>query len=179
MYSVFPEECVLVVIDLQEKLMKVMPDREEVVRNTLILLELANQFQIPVVVTEQYPKGLGPTVPEITSQLKGNRLLEKITYSACPELVDQLKETGRSKVLVVGSETHICVYQTVRDLLAADFKVQVICDAVCSRRTLNYESGLSLMRELGAIITNTETLVFDMLKKAGTREFKVMSALVK
>lgn len=179
MYSVFPEECVLVVIDLQEKLMKVMPDREEVVRNTLILLELANQFQIPVVVTEQYPKGLGPTVPEITSQLKGNRLLEKITYSACPELVDQLKETGRGQVVVVGSETHICVYQTVRDLLAADFKVQVPCDAVCSRRTLNYENGLSLMRELGAVITNTETLVFDMLKKAGTKEFKVMSALVK
>lgn len=179
MYSVFPEECVLVVIDLQEKLMKVMPDREEVVRNTLILLELANQFQIPVVVTEQYPKGLGPTVPEITSQLKGNRLLEKITYSACPELVGQLKETDRGQVLVVGSETHICVYQTVRDLLAADFKVQVPCDAVCSRRTLNYENGLSLMREQGAVITNTETLVFDMLKKAGTKEFKVMSALVK
>lgn len=179
MYRVFPEESVLVVVDLQEKLMKVMPNREEVVKNTLILMELANQFQIPVIVTEQYPKGLGPTVPEIASQLKGNRLLEKIAYSACPELVNELKATGRSQVLLVGSETHICVYQTVRDLLAAEFKVQVPCDAVCSRRSLNHENGLSLMRELGAVITNTETLVFDMLKRAGTKEFKVMSPLVK
>lgn len=179
MYNVYAEESVLVIIDLQERLMKAMPDREQVIRNTLILLELANQFQIPVIVTEQYPKGLGPTVQEIASQLKGNRVLEKITYSACPELTDVLKDTGRSQVLLVGSETHVCVYQTVRDLLAADFKVQVPCDAVCSRRSLNHENGLSLMRELGAVITNTETLVFDVLKKAGTKEFKVMSPLVK
>ena len=91
MYRVSPEESVLVVIDLQERLMRVMPDREQVIRNTLILLELANQFQIPVIVTEQYPKGLGPTVPEIASKLKGNRLLEKITFSACPELVGLIK----------------------------------------------------------------------------------------
>ena len=179
MYRVSPEESVLVVIDLQERLMRVMPDREQVIRNTLILLELANQFQIPVIVTEQYPKGLGPTVPEIASKLKGNRLLEKITFSACPELVGLIKETGRTRVLLVGSETHVCGYQTVRDLLAAGYKVQVPCDAVCSRRTLNYENGLSLMKELGAVITNTETLVFDMLKISGTKEFKVMSPLVK
>lgn len=179
MYSVYPEESVLVVIDLQEGLMKAMSDREQVVRNTLILLELANQFQIPVIVTEQYPKGLGPTVPEIANQLKGNQLMEKIAFSACPELVARVNETGRSQILVAGSETHVCVFQSVRDLLAADFKVQVPCDAVCSRRTLNHENGLSLMKELGAVITNTETLVFDALKKAGTPQFKVMSPLVK
>jgi nicotinamidase-related amidase len=178
-YRVYPEKSALVIIDIQEKLMKVMSDRDQVVRNTLILLELANQFQLPVIVTEQYPKGLGPTVPEIAAQLKGNRLIEKITYSACPELADEVKETGRSQVIVVGSETHICVLQTVRDLLASGFAVQVPCDAVCSRRTLNQENGLSLMREMGAVITNTETVVFDMLKRAGTKEFKVMSPLVK
>lgn len=179
MYRVYREESVLVVIDIQERLMKVMSDREQVIRNTLILLELANQFQMPVIVTEQYPKGLGPTVPEIAAQFKGNCLLEKITFSACPELVDQVKQTGRNQIIVVGSETHVCVFQTVRDLLESDFRVQVPCDAVCSRHVLNYKNGLSLMREMGAVITNTETLVFDMLKKAGTKEFKVMSPLVK
>ncbi len=179
MYNVCPKESVLVVIDLQERLMKVMDDREQVIRNSLILLELANQFKIPVIITEQYPKGLGPTVPELTDKLKGSPFMEKITYSACPELIDQVKKTGRSQILVVGSETHICVFQTVRDLLAAGYKVQVTCDAVCSRRVLNHENGLALMREMGATITNTETLVFDVLKKAGTPEFKVMSSLVK
>lgn len=179
MYRVFPEESVLVVVDIQEKLMRVMPDREQVIRNTLILLELANQFQIPVIVTVQYPKGLGPTVPEIASKLQGNKMMEKITFSACPDLVQLIKETGRSQVLLVGSETHVCVYQTVRDLLEAGYKVQVPCDAVCSRRTLNHENALSLMRELGAVITNTETVVFDVLKIAGSKEFKVMSPLVK
>ncbi|NLV16342.1 MAG: isochorismatase family protein [Syntrophomonadaceae bacterium] len=173
------DSAVLVIIDLQEKLMRVMPDRETVVNNTLILMELARQFDIPVIVTEQYPKGLGPTLAEIKDKLKDHLLLEKITFSAGQDLIENLRKLGRNQIIVAGSETHVCVFQTVRDLLANDFAVQVPKDAVCSRRILNYENGLDLMKEKGAVITNTETLVFEVLYQAGTPEFKVMSPLIK
>lgn len=179
MMRVKGDQAVLVIIDLQEKLMKVMPDREMVVNNTLILLELAHQFNIPVIVTEQYPRGLGPTLAEIKEVLKDHILLEKITFSAGQDLTESLQKIGRKQIIVVGSETHVCVFQTVRDLLLNGFNVHVPKDAVCSRKKLNYENALDLMKEKGAIISNTETLVFEVLYQAGTPEFKVMSTLIK
>ncbi|NLB19216.1 MAG: isochorismatase family protein, partial [Syntrophomonadaceae bacterium] len=109
MMRVKGDQAVLVIIDLQEKLMKVMPDREMVVNNTLILLELAHQFNIPVIVTEQYPRGLGPTLAEIKEVLKDHILLEKITFSAGQDLTESLQKIGRKQIIVVGSETHVCV----------------------------------------------------------------------
>lgn len=179
-YKMEAEETVLIVIDLQEKLMKVMKDREMVVKNTLILLELANQFNMPVIVTEQYPAGLGRTLPEIAQKLGSHELIEKITFTALiPELSKKLQALNRKRILLVGSETHVCVFQTVRDLVQHGFTVYVPKDAVCSRYPLNNASGLELMKDVGAILTNTETAVFDILYQAGTPEFKVMSRLVK
>jgi len=178
-YCLQQEATIIVVIDLQEKLMPAMPDREKVYKNTGILLKTAQQLQIPVVVTEQYPKGLGPTVAEIKECLTNYEYLEKISFSAYDALKEVLADSDRKTVIIVGSETHVCVFQTVRDLIAAGYYVHLVKDAVCSRFDVNHSNGLELMRDLGAVITNTETVVFDLFKVSGTPEFKAISALIK
>ena len=179
-YSLEGDDCALVIIDLQEKLMKAMKDREKIYKNTRLLLATANEMNIPVVVTEQYPRGLGATVPEIKEKLKEFEYIEKTSFSACgAKLMDYLKLSGRKTVIMTGSETHICVFQTVRDLAQAGYNVHVVRDAVCSRFDENYENGLELMKDAGAVITTAETVVFDLLRAAGTPEFKVISPLVK
>ena len=179
-FRVKKEDTVLLIIDLQEKLMVAMKDREKAYKNTNILLQAAEGLHYPVVVTEQYPRGLGETVPEIKKHFKEPYLVEKMKFSACvTELKAILEKLNRKTILVTGSETHVCVYQTVRDLLGDGFKVHVIRDAVCSRFDENYENGLLLMQEMGAVINNTETVLFDMLEAAGTPEFKLVSKLVK
>lgn len=179
-HRLFADEMVLLVIDLQERLLAAMNDRDMVVKNTNILLELSKRMGIPVIVTEQYPKGLGPTVSEITAHFNNPSIHEKVVFSAfSSELRQQLQDMGRNKILVTGTETHVCVYQTVRDLLDSDYQVYVAQDAACSRFPLNHNNGLALMQEMGAVITNTETVVFDLLRAAGTDHFKAISPLVK
>lgn len=174
------EDTVLVIIDLQEKLMQAMKDRERVYKNTVLLLETAKQFAIPVIVTEQYPRGLGKTVPEITEHLPEHSLVEKTHFSACiPDFIDLLGSINRRQVIIAGSETHICVFQTTRDLMEAGYQVYIPRDAVCSRTDENYENGLDLMKSAGAVITNAETIIFDLLKQAGTAPFKAISPLLK
>jgi len=174
------EDTVLVVVDIQDKLMKAMKDRERVYKNTVLLLETAKQFDIPVIVTEQYPKGLGPTVPEITEHLPEHSRVEKTHFSACvPDFNNLLQNINRKQVIITGSETHICVFQTTRDLMEAGYQVYIPRDAVCSRTDENYENGLDLMKSAGAVITNTETIIFDLLKQAGTAPFKAISPLLK
>jgi len=173
-------DSVLLIIDLQERLMKAMKDSERVLSNTNLLLATAKQFSIPVIVTEQYPRGLGATVPEIKENLPEHTYIDKVSFSSC---IDNFMNTAaalqRKTFIVAGTETHVCVFQTVRDLLAAGYDVQVVSDAVCSRYDLNYLNGLDLMKQAGAVITNTETVVFDLLGCAGTPEFKAISPLVK
>ncbi|MGE5396144.1 MAG: isochorismatase family protein [Chitinophagales bacterium] len=179
-YRLTSENVLILVIDLQEKLLRAMPDRDPVTRNTTLLLKLAELFEIPVIVTEQYPRGLGKTIPEIQNQLGEHFLIEKVQFSAyLPELSRKIDELKRKQILVVGTETHVCVFQTVRDLVEAGFNVHVAKDAVCSRFPLNHQNGVDLMQGLGAVITNTETVIFDILGAAGTEPFKVMSPLVK
>lgn len=179
-FTLNKDDVVLVVIDLQEKLMKAMKDREKVYKNTNLLLTTAYELGIPVVVTEQYPRGLGETVAEIKSSLKGFEYIEKVTFTACgQQLIDYLKRSGRKTIIMTGSETHVCVFQTVRDLVKSGYNVHVVKDAVCSRFDENYENGLALMKDVGAIITNAETVVFDLLHAAGTPAFKAISPLLK
>lgn len=174
------DNCVLLIIDVQDNLMKAMDQAEKVYKNTQLLLAASKQLDIPVVVTEQYPKGLGGTVKAIVEHLDTYSRIEKTAFSACTEETLQvLSQLGRKQVLIVGSETHICVFQTVRDLVAEGYEPYVISDAVCSRYKINYKSGIHLMQEEGAVITNAETVVFDLLKKAGTPEFKAISPLLK
>lgn len=174
------EETVLLEIDIQERLVPVMKYRNQVVKNTQILLTAAKEMNFPVLATEQYPKGLGRTVPELLDLIGEENIFAKNSFTAfTPEVKDALEKLGRKKVLVTGMETHVCVFQTVRDLLAHGYQVFLVKDAVASRTKANYLNGLELMKSLGAVITNTETAVFDLLKISGTPEFKVMSKLIK
>lgn len=178
-FTLNKEDVVLVVIDIQDRLMNAMKDREKVYKNTALLLDTAKQLQIPVIVTEQYPKGLGSTVPQIKEHLQGYEYVEKKVFAACEGLQGLLTDPKRKTLIITGSETHVCVYQTARGMIAAGYNVHVPKDAVCSRFDENYQNGIELMREVGAVITNTETIVFDLLKEAGTPDFKVISPLVK
>ncbi|HOF02752.1 MAG TPA: isochorismatase family protein [Atribacterota bacterium] len=179
-HSLESKQALFLIIDFQEKLMKVMGYAEKVYKNTILMLAVCQQLDIPVVVTEQYPKGLGRTVPDIAKHLNKHLLLEKDSFSAATrEILEQLHSFQRRQIVIAGSETHVCVFQTVRDLVAAGFEVYVLQDGVCSRHKHNYENGLQLMREEGAIITNTETVIFDLLKVSRTPEFKALQPLLK
>ncbi len=179
-FTLHSHDTVLMIIDIQQRLASVMERREQVITNTGILIETANKLEIPIIVTEQYPKGLGKTVDEIRDKLDTDFVYEKITFTACTEeVMSTLELLGRKKVIVSGMETHICVFQTVRELLKSGYTVFVVDDAVCSRTSDNYKTGLALMREMGAVITSTETVFFDLLKQAGTPLYKELSKLIK
>ncbi len=175
-------DAVLVVIDVQEKLCRAMDEKvlERLVHNAGILMESARELAIPVVATEQYVKGLGETLPALKEHLTGPAL-EKMTFSCCGDraFLDRLKELGRRQVIVVGMETHVCVLQTVIELLDAGYCVHLVRDAVMSRRKDNWFVGLETAREAGAVITSTEAALFQLLKVAGTDSFKKLSKLVR
>ncbi len=176
------DESVLVIIDIQERLAAVMKERERVITNTLHLIEAARLLHIPVIVTEQYPKGLGPTVNEIREGLNVHYMpIEKISFSCCRDktFVDSLRRAGRKRVILCGMETHVCVLQTCVDLLRGGYYVHVVRDAVCSRAEDNFMTGIDFMRDAGAVITCTETVLFQLLERAGTEEFKVISKRIK
>ena len=175
------EETALLIIDVQTKLMAAMEDTPRLCRNTGILLTAARELHIPVVVTEQYPKGLGATSAELLEAMpEGWTRIEKMAFDAAgPELLDKLSALGRKTVVVCGTETHVCVYQTTRSLLEQGYQVFLVQDAVCSRFTHNYKSGLALMREMGAVVLTAEGAVFDLLKVSGTPAFKVLSKALK
>lgn len=179
-YYLNKEEAVLVIIDIQEKLVPVMSQAEKVIKNTNVLISMAKSMEMPIIVTEQYSKGLGNTVPQIDENLEDAMKFEKNTFSGCiGEVMDCLKKTGRKKVIITGMETHVCVFQSVRDLLKQGYYVFVAADAVSSRTEENYSNGLSMMQNMGAVISNTETILFDMLKESGTPQFKALSKLIK
>lgn len=180
-YRLNREDALLLIIDIQERLAPVMKYKDEVVDNTLVLLETSKIMDIPVIITEQYPRGLGSTIPEIMEKLDSNmEVFEKIEFSAYTDEVESsLEKKNRKKVIIVGMETHVCVLQTVRDLLDNDYEVFVARDGVASRTKDNFQNALELMKSMGAIVTNTESIVFDLLEKAGSPEFKTISKLIK
>lgn len=168
------------IIDIQERLASAMKFREQVIRRSNTLISTATYLGIPIIVTEQYPKGLGKTVPDISSNILKALTFEKTTFSGCTEEVAAaLKQLGKRKIIVTGMETHVCVFQTVRDLLAGGYQVFVVGDAVCSRTKENYLNGITLMSLMGAVIINTETVFFDLIKKANTAEFRELYPLIK
>jgi len=180
-YMLDRNNAALLIIDIQERLAVVMDKKEMVVRNTLHLVELAKMLNIPVVVTEQYPKGLGKTLPEIQSALPAYLPIEKVSFNCCGEesFNEQMKRLGKKKIIVTGMETHICVLQTSLGLMKAGFDVHLVTDAVCSRTKANWRSGLELIRDAGGVLTNTETVLFQILGVAGTPEFKAISNRIK
>ena len=138
-------------------------------------------MDIPLLITEQYPKGLGPTIPEIKDVIPSYAPIEKISFSCCgePFFLEAVQVTGRQQVVLAGMETHVCVLQTCLDLLKEGFDVHVVSDAVCSRTEQNYRAGLEFMRDAGAVISCTETVLFQLLEKAGTEPFKIISKRIK
>lgn len=178
-----PEKSVLVVIDVQEKLCAAMDENmlRQLTRNAGILLESAKELAIPVVFTEQYVKGLGSTLSELKSRVPTASCFEKMTFSCCGNdaFVDQLEKSGRIQIIVCGMETHVCVQQTVIELIAEGFDVHVVKDAVMSRSSDNRQTAMEAMVLAGAVPTSTEAVVFQLLKIAGTDSFKKLSKLVK
>ncbi|HWQ71379.1 MAG TPA: hydrolase [Desulfitobacteriaceae bacterium] len=177
-YTLYTEDSVLMVIDIQERMLPVMDHGEQVISKTVSLIKIAEKLEMPIILIEMYPKGLGKTVPEVMEHLAGVPRFEKITFSACCEipLTEHLKKLGRRKIIVTGMETHVCVLQTVRSLLELGYQVFLVGDAVSSRTKHNYRNALALMHDMGAVITNTETVFFDLMKQSGTPVFKELSA---
>ncbi len=175
------DDTALLIIDVQERLAPVMKAKDVVVNNCLHLVELSRMLDIPILVTEQYPKGLGRTVEKIRNALPVYRPVEKMTFSCCdePSFLDSIKGANRKRLLLTGMETHICVLQTCIGLLQNGFKVHVVSDAMCSRAEDNRKTALEFMRDAGAVITCTETVLFQLLKLAGTEEFKAISKRIK
>jgi nicotinamidase-related amidase len=173
----------LVVVDVQERLFAAMDAdcRDEVVKNIKILLTSAQRMGLPVMVTEQYPKGLGHTLPELGALLGDARPLEKTAFSCCAArgFVDRLRDVGADHVILTGLEAHVCVLLTALDLLNRQFRVSVVADAVCSRRPENRELGLAQARQAGAVVTATETVVFQLLGRADTDDFRELSKLLR
>jgi nicotinamidase-related amidase len=174
----------LIVVDIQERFFPAMEAerKEPFLDNTKLLLQLAKALGLPVLVTEQYPKGLGRTIPPVVEGLPpGNTPLDKLHFSSwrADGFAEKFREAGARCAIVIGLESHVCVLQTVIDLLAEDITVHVPRDAVISRTRENRDTGLELMDRAGAIVSSSETIIFQMLERAGTEEFKIMSKLLK
>jgi nicotinamidase-related amidase len=178
-----PSKAVLVVIDVQERLCAAMDQTvlAQLTKNAGILLESANELNVPVIFTEQYVKGLGPTLNELRNRAPTAPAIEKMTFSCCGNdaFLKQLKESGRTQVIISGMETHVCVLQTVIELLGEGFNVHLVKDAVMSRSNDNRQTAIEAMVLAGAVPTCTEAAVFQLLKIAGTDSFKKLSKLVK
>lgn len=170
----------LLVVDIQERLIPAMPQArlERFVNRVVAAVEGAKALGLPVVVTEQYPKGLGRTIPLVAARLPELVPFEKLEFSA---LVPGVPEAlaGRTNVLVVGMETHVCVFQTVRALARSGFVPHLAVDAVLSRAEADERAGLELCRGAGAVISSVEAVLFDALVRAGGPEFKAVSAAVR
>ena len=177
-----PTSTVVLVVDIQEKLAAAMPPETlaEVVKNTGILLDAAKAVGAAVLASEQYPKGLGPTVSALAGKLE-HPPMPKMTFDAASDLAisRRLAELGPSAVVVVGMESHVCVFQTAHELVKRGYTTHVVADAVCSRKEENRRLGLALAERTSAIVTATETVCFDWLERAGTDAFKTVSKLVR
>ena len=171
----------LVIVDVQERLLPAMSDRERLLENIVRLAKGAACLNIPVFVSEQYRKGLGATVPAVASAVAGFAPIEKLAFSACgePRFLSALKTAKAEDVVLCGIEAHVCVTQTCLDLLGQGFRVFAVADAVSSRTQENARYGIDRLRQAGAVIVSTEMVLFELLEKAGTEEFKQILALVK
>jgi hypothetical protein len=175
------EETAAALIDIQEKLLPHMEDHEQLLARLLLLIRGLGILNIPLMVTEQYPRGLGPTVPELKAALGNQEILEKISFSCCdaPEFMARLREGGRKNIVLAGIEAHVCVLQTVLDLSAAGFIPVVVADCVSSRRAVDRRIACERIRAEGGIVTTAESLLFELCRGADNPAFREISHLVK
>lgn len=175
------DDTALVIIDVQGKLAKVMHQSKEVISNIESLIKGAQLLEIPILWLEQYPKGLGPTTDEIKQHLTDSNPVAKMTFSACKNenFQEELKKLNRNSMLVAGIETHICVYQTVNELLKEGKNVEVVVDCVSSRTLANKEIGIEKMKSLGAAVTSVEMALFELMETAEHPKFREVSKIIK
>ncbi|HAA47840.1 MAG TPA: hydrolase [Synergistaceae bacterium] len=176
------ENTQLLLIDFQEKLFPAVCDDSKTARNVQTLLKACETLQIPVKYTEHYPQGLGKTIPQILEAIpKDSRRFEKIHFSCCdePEFETFIRYAGRDRIVIAGIESHICVLQTASDLLSREYRVFIASDACSSRKMEHHAEAMDILRSMGALVVPTETIVYRLLRKAGTSAFKTMLPLFK
>lgn len=176
-----PERAVLVVIDLQERFRDLIHGMDQVLERSGRLIAFCRQLEIPVLVTEQYPRGLGVTVTEIREACRPFTAYEKTAFSCAgsPEFLQALRATGRTQVVLCGIETHVCVYQTACDLLREGFQVALAADAVSSCNAADRDLGLQRLRDVGADVMGTQMIMFEIVREAGTPAFRSVAALLR
>lgn len=175
-------DTLLVIIDAQERMMPAVDGHEELTAQISRLVAGCRHLDVPMLVTEQYSKGLGPTVAPIQQALgEWYRPLEKMAFSACKEVnfMTQLETAGRQEIILCGVESHICVYQTAMDLRELGYSIHVVADAVGSRTDRNYKLALKKMMRHGIETTTVEMFLFELMERADSPEFKAIQALVK
>jgi nicotinamidase-related amidase len=175
------DKTALVIIDVQEKLSRVMYEKEKLFENLQKLIKGVKLLNVPIIVTEQNPNGLGPTVPDIAPLLTDTKPVTKFSFSCCGEepFLRQLEMLNRKQVLLAGIETHVCVYQTAIDLIEAGYEVHTVVDCVSSRTPENKNLALDKMKSEGARLTSVEIALFELLRTAKSPKFKEMSQIVK
>lgn len=181
-FKLAADQAVLVVIDIQERLVTAMPEKIYLrLRDSVAMLaEAAKLLGVPVITTEQYPQGIGHTVPELTASCSA-KVVEKVSFGCCgePNFMAAVKATGRSQVILTGMEAHVCVYQTVLGLLESGYHVHLVRDGICSRNKSDFLAGVAIAAQAGAVVTTAETVMFQMLERSTHDQFKAISKLVK
>jgi len=176
-----PENTILLVIDVQGKLARLMHKKDELFRHISGLIRIASFLDIPIIVTEQVPEKIGTTISEITELLKGTQPLPKACFSCCrqDQIMQKLESLNRKQIVVAGIEAHVCVYQTVHDLIHKQYEVQVVGDAVSSRTEMNKHFALDRIKFLGGGITSTEMIACEWLKTSEHPKFREIIRLIK
>lgn len=175
------EKSCLLIVDVQEKLAPAMAESAAVIRNAGILMQAAARLAVPLVVSEQYPQGLGATVPELRALAPDSARIAKLSFScaADPALQQRIEEAQRSLLVIAGMEAHVCVLQSALGFRRAGYGIVVVADAVSSRMPANREAALQRLRENGVEVATTEMVLFEWLGQAGTPEFKELSRLIR
>jgi nicotinamidase-related amidase len=175
------DNAMVMIVDVQAKLVPAMHDRESLLRNLQILIRGARILSLPLLWVEQNPAGLGPTVPEIAACLGGHNPIPKMSFSACgaSEVMEALRASGRRQVVLAGLEAHVCIYLTATDLVAEGYAVEVVADAISSRTRDRKEIGMNKIAAAGGEITCTETVLFELLRRAEGDSFKEILRLLK
>ena len=175
------EHAQLLVIDIQERLLPSIAEHAAVLAQAERMIQAAAALEVPITVSEQYPRGLGATVPGIVAAARGAERLQKMTFSVCADAAgrERISALGRPQVLIVGIEAHVCVYQTALDLLSVALRPVVLADAVGSRRPLDCTIALDGLRTAGVTITTVESAIFQLVYEAGTERFRRILPIVR
>jgi nicotinamidase-related amidase len=178
---IIKERCAAIMIDAQERLFPFIFENEKLTKNLTILIQGLKALSIPIFITEQYVKGLGPTIEPIATLLSTHQRIEKMSFSCCdePRVMEGIAVSGKENVIVAGIESHVCVLQTVLDLKRNGYHPVVVEDCVSSRNPNDKKVAIERMRQEGAVITTYESLLFELLRYSGTEQFRTISKLVK